>query len=165
MKLKTILLVVLSILTLTLTAMGDPTAYSNAAIQGQYKCFLTAYSLPPKANQPFAATATGDMTVVADGNGKLTSGTWDHTIDTPGAHMECKLTMSAGSYSINSDGTGSDNTRWQLMKNDSSPDCATYFPDTAPAGNAEVVVTDPSGKIFYSSSLTPFAILAVACQK
>ena len=52
MRTKAILIAILSTLTLPLTAMGDPPAYTNAAIQGQYKCFLTAYSLPAKANQP-----------------------------------------------------------------------------------------------------------------
>ncbi len=165
MRPKAILIAFLSTLTLPLTAISDPPAYTNANIQGQYKCFLTAYSLPAKANQPFAATATGDITAVADGNGKLSSGTWDHTIDAPGLHVECKLALSAGTYSINSDGSGSENTKWQLTKSDSSPQCTTYFPDSAPAGNAEIVVTDPSGKIFYTSSLSPYAILAVACQK
>jgi hypothetical protein len=159
--------VILTLLLLMLTfppiAMGDPT-FSNAVIQGQYKCVLTAYGLPAKANEPFAVTATGDITVAADGNGKLTGGTWDHTIDAPGAHMGCKLTMSDGTYSINSDGSGAENTKWQLLKNDSSPDCSTYFPD-APAGTAQLVVTNPEGKTFYTSSLSPFAILAVACQK
>jgi len=164
MRSKAILIAFLSILTLPLTAIGDPPAYTNAAIQGQYKCFLTAYSLPAKANQPFAATATGDITTVADGNGKLSSGTWDHTIDAPGLHIGCKLALSSGTYSINSDGSGSESLSWRLVKSDSSPECATYFPDTAPAGNAEIVVTDPSGKIFYTSSLNPVAILAVACR-
>jgi hypothetical protein len=144
-------------------AMGDFT-FSNSVIQGQYKCVLTAYALPAKANQPFAVTATGEITVTADGNGKLTGGTWDHTIDAPGAHMGCKLTMSEGTYSINSDGTGAENTKWQLLKNDSSRDCSTYFSDN-PAGTAQLVVADPAGKIFYTSSLSPLAILAVACQK
>jgi hypothetical protein len=158
------ILIVLSLtLTVPLNASGDPT-FSNAVIQGNYKCVLTAYGLPAKANQQFAVTATADITVTADGNGKLTGGTWDHTIDAPGAHMGCKLTMSEGTYSINSDGTGSENTKWQLLKNDSSPDCSTYFSDN-PAGTAQLVVTDPAGKIFYTSSISPFGILAVACQK
>jgi hypothetical protein len=158
-----ILAVLLATLTFSPIAMGDP-AFSNAVIQGQYKCALTGYGLPAKANQPFAVTATADLTVTADGNGKFTAGTWDHTIDAPGAHMGCKLTMSEGTYSINSDGTGAENTKWQLLKNESSPDCSTYFSDN-PAGTAQLVVTDPAGKIFYTSSLSPLAILAVACQR
>ena len=150
-------------LTFPRIAIGEPT-YSNEVLQGQYKCVLTAYGLPAKANQPFAVTATADLTMAADGNGKPTAGTWDHTIDAPGAHMGCKFTMSEGTYSINSDGTGSETTKWQLLKNDSSPDCSTYFSDT-PTGTAQLVVTNPEGKIFYTSSLSPFAILAVACQK
>jgi hypothetical protein len=158
-----ILAVLLLMLTFPLPVSGDP-AFGNAVIQGQYKCVLTAYGLPQKANQPFAVTAFGDITVAADGNGKLTAGTWNHTIDAPGSHMGCKLRMSAGTYSINSDGTGSENTKWQLIKSASSPECSTYFTDTI-AGSAEMVVTDPAGKMFYTSSLNPFAILAVACQK
>ena len=156
--------VLLLMLTFPQIAIGDPT-FSNATIQGQYKCFLTAYSLPAKANQPFAAAAIGDLTFAADGNGKFTAGTWDHTIDAPGVHAGCKLTMTAGTYSINADGSGSQNTRWQLIKGDSSPDCLTYFPDATAAGSADVMITDPSGNIFYSSSISRFAILAVACQK
>ena len=165
MRSKTIFLVLLSILTSPPPVAADPPTYNNAVIQGQYKCMLTAYSLPPKANQRFAVTATGDITITADGNGKLTTGSWDHTIEAPGVHTGCRLTLTAGTYTINSDGSGSESVKWQLVKSDSSPDCQTYFPDNAPPGNAEIVVTDPSGKIFYTSSLNPFAILVVACQK
>jgi hypothetical protein len=164
MKAMTIPVVTLFVLVLPAVGIGDPPAYSNSIIQGQYKCFLTAYSLPAKANQPFAGTATGDLTLAADGNGKLTSGTWDHTIDTSGAHVGCKLTLTEGTYSLNSDGSGSESTKWQLMESDSSPDCSTYFPD-APTGTAQLVVTNPEGKTFYTSSISPYAILAVACQK
>jgi len=164
MKSHRILSVLLLIPVFPLTATGAPT-FSNANIQGQYKCTLTAYSLPPKANQPFAAAAIGDLTIAADGNGRFTAGTWDHTIDAPGAHAGCKLTMTAGSYSINADGSGLENTTWQLSKGDSSPDCLTYFSEGTATGSADVMMTDPSGKIFYSSSISRFAILAVACQK
>ena len=140
-------------------------SFNNATIQGQYKCTVTSYSLPAKANQPFAASAISDVTIAADGNGKFTGGTLDHTIDAPGVHLSCKLVLSAGSYSINPEGTGSETTRWQLIKSDSHPDCVTYFPDSAPASDSQVVITDPTGKIFYSSSINRFAVVATACQK
>jgi serine-type D-Ala-D-Ala carboxypeptidase/endopeptidase len=155
-------LVLLMLTTAPPVAMGD-SRFTNAIVHGEYKCALTAYTLPPNANQPFAAASTADITVAADGKGTFTAGTWDHTIDAPGAHMECKLIMSKGTYSINSDGTGAENTKWQLL-NDSSPGCSTYFPDT-PAGTAQLIVTNPEGRTFYTSSLSRFAILAVACQK
>jgi hypothetical protein len=158
-------MVVLPVLLLAFTAKADSPRFSNASIQGQYKCTLTSYSLPAKANQPFAATAISDATLAADGYGKFTSGAIDHTIDAPGVHMGCKLTMSTGTYSINPDGTGSETTRWQLIKNDSHPGCVTYFPDSAPASSSEVMITDPTGKMFYTSSINRFAIVATACQK
>ena len=164
MKSHRILSVLLLIPVFPLTATGAPT-FSNASIQGQYKCTLTAYSLPPKANQPFAAAAMGDLTFAADGNGKFTAGTWDHTIDAPGVHAGCKLTLSTGTYSINADGSGSETTKWQLMKGGSSPECDTYFPGSGAALGADVIITDPAAKIFYASNINPFAILAVACQK
>jgi len=157
-----ILTALLLIAVFPLAASGA--TFNNSTIQGQYKCTLTAYALPPKANQPFAASAIGDLTLAADGNGKFTAGSWDHTVDAPGAHASCKLALSTGTYSINADGSGSETTKWQLLKSDSSPDCSTWFPDN-PAGNADLMITDPSGKMFYSSSISSFAILAVACQK
>lgn len=163
MKCWTTPAILLALLTLSPIALCDP-AFSNAIIQGQYKCWLTAYAVPPKASQQFAVTATGDLTLAADGNGNFTAGTWDHAIDAPGAHVGCKLRLTEGTYSINSDGSGWQTTKWQLMNNDSSPECSSYFSD-APSGTAQLVVTDREGKIFYTSSLSSLAILAVACQR
>ena len=149
------------------SASGDPITFTNAVIQGGYKCTLTAYTLPSKAGDPFPAAAFGDMTGVSDGHGRWTSGTWDHTIDAPGLHAKCKLSLESGTYSINPDGTGVETVRWKLVKSDSAPDCLMSFPDTGdvPSTKVALVVRDPTGRMFYGTSINSFAILATACEK
>ena len=104
---------------------------------------------------------------MADGKGKFTEGTWSLTIDAPGTHVGCKLTMTSGTYSVNSNGTGSENTKWQLVKSDSSPDCLTFFPDTGevPTSETQLIVKDPTGAVFYSTNISFFAVAAIAYQK
>ena len=151
-------------LLISMKASSDPVSFSDNTLRGTYKCNLTAYALPAKAPDPFAVTGIGEISAVADGNGKWTEGSWSHTIDAPTVHGICKLTLTSGTYSVNADGTGSENTSWQLVKSDSSPDCLTFFPDTS-SGESQLVVSNSSGQIFYATSISRFAILASACQK
>jgi hypothetical protein len=148
-------------------ASAQQISFNDAVIQGAYKCNLTAYGLPSKDSDPFPVTALGDITGVADGRGKWTSGEWHHSIDAPGIHANCHLTMISGTYSVRPNGTGTDITKWRLVKGDSAPNCLLYFPDAAetPTTESELIVRDPSGKMFYSTSINPYAVLVTACQK
>lgn len=148
-------------------ACAQQFSFDDALIQGTYKCTLTAYDLPSKASDPFPVTALGEMTGVADGHGKWVSGEWHHSVDAPGMHANCHLTMISGAYSVRPNGTGTDTTKWRLVKSDSAPNCLMYFPDDAkiPSTDSELIIRDPSGKMFYSTSINPFAVLVTACQK
>ena len=152
---------------MTSVVEADPPAFNNAVLKGTYHCVLTTYGLPAKTSQPFAVVATGNINAVADGNGNLTQGTWDYTIDSPGAHAACKLKMASGTYSINQDGTGTEKVKWLLDKSGSSPDCETWFPDSGdvPTSDTQLIVTDPSGAMSYSSTLSKYAISASVCQR
>jgi hypothetical protein len=149
------------------SANAQQFSFNDAVIQGAYKCTLTAYSLPSKASNPFSVTAIGDVTGVADGHGRWISGEWHYSIDAPGIHANRHLTMTSGTYSVHPNGTGTENTRWLVVKADSAPNCIMYFPDDAetPSTQSELIVRDPSGKMFYLTSIDPFAVLVTACQK
>ncbi len=147
------------------SARAEP-AFSNAVIQGAYTCAMTAFSLPARTRYPFLITAKGVINAVADGNGKWTSGTFDEKIDVPSFHAVCKLTLASGAYAVNANGTGTENIKWQLLKDDSSSACRMFFPDSGDVPTAtQLIVLDTSGETFYMTSLNKWAMLATVCEK
>jgi hypothetical protein len=148
------------------TAGAEPAVFSNAVLRGSYNCAMTAFSLPARTRYPFLITAKGAITAVADGNGKWTSGTFDEKIDVPHFHAVCKLTIASGTYAVSANGTGSEDIKWQLLKDDSSSACQAFFPDHGEVPTtSQLIVLDTSGETFYMTSLNQFAILATVCEK
>ncbi len=144
---------------------AEPT-FSNAAIQGAYTCAMTAFSLPARTRYPFLITAKGVINAVADGNGKWTSGTFDEKIDVPRFHAMCKLALASGTYAVNANGTGTENIKWQLLKDESSSACRMFFPDEGDVPTTtQLIVLDTSGETFYMTSLNQWAMLAMVCEK
>jgi hypothetical protein len=145
---------------------AEPAVFSNAVLRGSYNCAMTAFSLPARTRYPFLITAKGVINAVADGNGKWTSGSFDEKIDVPHFHAACKLTIASGTYTVNSNGTGFEDIKWQLLKDDSSSACQMFFPDTDEVPTTtQLIVLDTSGETFYMTSLSQFAILATVCEK
>jgi serine-type D-Ala-D-Ala carboxypeptidase/endopeptidase len=144
-----------------------PRTFDNSSIMGSYHCALTAFTLPSTVKDPFSATASGDMHIVADGKGNLTSGTWVHSIKEPNGMMVCKLQMVSGSYSIESNGVGTNRSSWKLVLNESPRACFQFFSPARPpvTSDAQVIVTDTSGKMNYATSINPFSVLTSVCQR
>jgi D-alanyl-D-alanine-carboxypeptidase/D-alanyl-D-alanine-endopeptidase len=144
-----------------------PPKFTNSSIEGAYHCALSAFPLPTTITNPFTVAATGDIRLVADGKGNFSDGSWDHHIAAPGLDMTCKLKMVSGSYSVGSDGTGTQQTSWKLIVEGSSHGCYQFFsPARPPAAFASpAIVKDTAGATFYTTSINPFAVLATVCQR
>jgi serine-type D-Ala-D-Ala carboxypeptidase/endopeptidase len=143
-----------------------PSTFTDSSIQGPYHCTLTALPLPATIKDPFKAAATGDIHAVADGQGKLSEGTWVHHIPSPGHDLTCKLKMVSGSYSVTPNGTGTEHSSWKLVTEESPRACFQFFSPARPpvTTDSELIMTDPTGKTFYSTSINRFAVLSTVCQ-
>ena len=142
-----------------------PPSFTDDSILGAYHCWLTAFSLPGEISDPFKPTATGDIHIVSDGKGKFTQGTWSHHLDD--LKLTCNLNLVSGDYSINRDGTGKEHVSWKLDVANSPRGCFAFFSPARPPVTSEpqLIVTDTSGKSVYSTSINPYSILSVACQR
>jgi hypothetical protein len=143
-----------------------PSTFTNSSIHGAYHCTLTAFPLPATIKDPFKAAATGDIHSVADGKGKSSDGTWIHHIQAPGLDLTCKLKMVSGSYSVTPDGTGTEHSSWKLVTEESPRGCFQFFSPARPpvTTDSELIIADPNGKTFYSTSINRFAVLSTVCQ-
>jgi len=143
-----------------------PSTFTDNSINGPYDCTLTAFPLPATIKDPFKAAATGDIHSVADGQGKLSEGTWVHHIQAPGLDLTCKLKMVSGSYSVTPDGTGTEHSSWKLVTEESPRGCFQFFSPARPpvTTDSELIMADPNGKTFYSTSINRFAVLSTVCQ-
>jgi D-alanyl-D-alanine-carboxypeptidase/D-alanyl-D-alanine-endopeptidase len=141
--------------------------FPESSIQGRYHCGLTAFPLPATIKDPFKAAATGDLHVVADGQGHFSEGTWVHHIQAPGLDLTCKLKMVSGSYSVTRNGTGTELSSWKLVTEESPRGCFQFFSPASPpvAADSELFMTDTTGKTFYSTSINPFAVLSTVCER
>jgi hypothetical protein len=115
----------------------------------------------------FTPTATGDIHLVADGKGRFTSGTWAHRIDTANLHITCKLDLASGNYTIEHSGIGFEQTTWKLLTAESPRVCCRFFsPEMKPVTTAaESIMTDKGGRVIYSTSINPYAVLSVVCER
>jgi CubicO group peptidase (beta-lactamase class C family) len=143
-----------------------PPTFADSSIHGPYHCTLTAFPLPATIRAPFKAAATGDIHAVADGQGKLSEGTWVHHIPSPGHDLICKLKLVSGGYSVTPDGTGTEHSSWKLVTEESPRRCFAFFSPARPpvTTDSELIVTDTTGKTFYSTSINRFAVLSTVCQ-
>ncbi len=143
-----------------------PPTFTDDSIQGPYHCILTAFPLPATIKDPFKAAATGDIHVVADGKGTFSEGTWKHHIQAPQLDLICNLKMVAGSYSIASNGTGTEHFSWKLDTGEPHG-CYQFFSPARPpvSTDQQLIMTDTSGKTIYSTSINRFAALSTVCQR
>ncbi len=143
-----------------------PPTFSDSSIQGPYHCTLTAFSLPATINDPFKATGTGDVHVVADGQGEFSDGAWVHHIQAPNLDLTCKLKLVSGSYLVTPNGTGTEQSSWKLVTEESPRGCFRFFSPARPpvTTDSELIMTDRTGKTLYSTSINPFAVLSTVCQ-
>jgi len=97
------------------SAFADEPA-GNASVRGSIECSLTGAKFPAAVGEPLAVMYTGSMDLVADGAGKFLSG----HMTTHGVgdiarirnSRPCDFNLVAGSYIMNSDGTGRSETNW-----------------------------------------------------
>ena len=93
---------------------ADPVG--DAVLRGSIVCSLTGAKFPASVGEPLAVTYTGPMELVADGAGKFVSGhmTTHGTGDIAIIRNSrpCDFNLTAGSYAMNSDGTGHSETSW-----------------------------------------------------
>jgi len=143
-----------------------PPTFADSSIHGPYHCTLTAFPLPATIKAPFKAAATGDIHVVADGKGILSEGTWVHHIQSPGLDLTCKVKLVSGGYSVTPDGTGTEHSSWKLVTEESPRRCFAFFSPARPpvTTDSELIMTDTTGKTFYSTSINRFAVLSTVCQ-
>jgi hypothetical protein len=93
---------------------------SNASLRGPIRCSLTGAKFPAAVGEPLAVTYAGSMDLVADGAGKFVSG----HMSTHGASdiaiirnsRPCDFNLNAGTYILNSDGTGRSETSWNYLE-------------------------------------------------
>ena len=143
-----------------------PPTFADSSIQGPYHCTLTPFSLPATIKDPFKASGTGDIHIVADGEGKYSEGTWVDHIQAPGLDLTCKLKMVSGSYSVTRNGPGTERSSWKLVTEESPRGCFQFFSPASPpvAADSELFMTDTTGKTFYSTSINRLAVLSSVCQ-
>ena len=144
-----------------------PPTFADSSIQGPYHCTLTPFSLPATIKDPFKASGTGDIHIVADGEGKYSEGTWVDHIQAPGLDLTCKLKLVSGSYSVTPNGTGTEHSSWKLVTEESPRGCFQFFSPARPpvTSDSELIVMDITGKTSYSTSINPFAVLSTVCQR
>ncbi|HXD89611.1 MAG TPA: serine hydrolase, partial [Candidatus Binataceae bacterium] len=144
-----------------------PPTFADSSIQGPYHCTLTPFSLPATIKDPFKASGTGDIHIVADGEGKYSEGTWVDYIRAPGLDLTCKLKLVSGSYSVTPNGTGTEHSSWKLVTEESPRGCFQFFSPARPpvTTDSELIMMDTTGKTSYSTSINPFAVLSTVCQR
>jgi hypothetical protein len=146
-----------------------PPTFADSSIEGPYRCTLTAFALPSGNQSPFRPVATGDIHVVADGRGQLSSGTWVHHIHDAQVPLDltCKLTLVSGSYSLGTNRTGTERSSWKLAVDESPRACFQFFSPARPpvTTDSEIIVTDITGKTNYGTSINPYAVLSTVCQR
>ncbi|MGO9453738.1 MAG: hypothetical protein ACLQDV_22205 [Candidatus Binataceae bacterium] len=156
------------ILWLILATFFSPAAYAqapvtNAAIQGNYTCKTHGYSFPGTPTDPWVETSSGDLQVVADGNGHITSGHWENRVKTPDLEATCKSTLTDGSYGVNEDGTGTENITWSGV---SSGPCAQWkTPIRGTPSSTQILILDGKGDKFYSMSISSLAVFLSTCER
>jgi hypothetical protein len=112
---KQVLSGLMVILLIAGSAFGSDPA-GDGGLRGPIVCSLTGAKFPAAVGEPLAVTYTGSMDLVADGTGKFVSG----HMTTHGAgdiaiirnSRPCDFNLTAGTYVMNSDGTGKSQTSW-----------------------------------------------------
>jgi len=72
----------------------------------------------------------------------------------------------SGGYSVTPDGTGTEHSSWKLVTEESPRRCFAFFSPARPpvTTDSELIMTDTTGKTFYSTSINRFAVLSTVCQ-
>jgi hypothetical protein len=102
------------------SAGATAVTYNNTSVSGQITC--TSIVQGPNLSE------NGSISVVADGNGSLTSGNASYRAT---SGMSCNYALSSGTYRVQSDGTGQATTNWSLVSQNSSPTCAPTVSNNA----------------------------------
>jgi hypothetical protein len=105
-------------LLLTLQVTNRASAYDNTSLTGTITCSSTVVV---GSN----AVASGQIALVADGQGDWTNGSASYQLSGGGA---CNYILAAGKYSVNEDGSGESVTRWSLGPGSSPQNCAGMVP-------------------------------------
>jgi hypothetical protein len=92
-------------------------AYDNTSLKGQITCTSSVLAGP-------TPVANGTINVVADGQGHLTSGSAGYQGGTGPSGTTCTYSLSSGTYTVQSNGSGQATTKWSLIAQNSSPNCA-----------------------------------------
>jgi hypothetical protein len=94
---------------------------------------------------------------------------WEHHTQDPQARLDltCKLNLVSGNYSIKNDGTGTEQSAWKLVVDQSPRACFQSLSPARPpvTTDSELIVIDTSGKTTYSTSVNPYAVLSTVCQR
>jgi serine-type D-Ala-D-Ala carboxypeptidase/endopeptidase len=142
----------------------QPHVFSNRSILGSYDCSLAALPLMSSTKDAINVAATGDVHLVADGNGAITGGTMTYRLAPP-KDLVCKLKLDSGRYSIKPDGTGTETETWRLDTDQSPRSCFEFSSPARPPVTVEgqLKLTDAAGTLFHSASIAPFAMLIRVC--
>jgi hypothetical protein len=145
-------------------AVLDPHVFSNRSILGSYDCSLAALPLMSSTKDSINIAATGNVHLVADGNGAITEGTMTYPLASP-KDLVCKLKLDSGRYSIKPDGTGTETETWRLATDESPRGCFEFSSPARPPVTVErqLKLTDTAGTLFHSASIAPFAMLNRVC--
>jgi hypothetical protein len=96
-----------------------PHVFSNHSINGSYDCSFAALALADSAKDSINVVATGNVHLVAGGNGAITAGTMTYRLAPP-KDLVCKFKLDCDRYSIEPDGSGTE-TETRRLATDVSP--------------------------------------------
>lgn len=92
-------------------------AYDNTSLKGQITCTSSVLAGP-------TLVANGTINVIADGQGHLTSGSAVYQGNPGASATSCTYALSSGTYAVQSNASGQATTKWSLISQNSSPNCA-----------------------------------------
>jgi hypothetical protein len=105
------------------TTRMEANAFDNSSLGGTVACTSTAYVKS-------SATASGQISLVADGQGNYTSGSESYHLAGGGG---CDYVLDNGTYQVNADGSGESTTDWLLVRDSSSQGCTHVVRGTSSA--------------------------------
>jgi hypothetical protein len=114
MKMKSVLFVWIALLPVgALGIASHAYAFDNTSVSGTVVCASTVFVKS-------SATASGQIALVADGQGNYVSGSESYQLAGGGG---CDYVLDNGTYQVNPDGSGESTTDWLLVRNNSSQGC------------------------------------------
>ncbi len=109
------------VLAVALSVGTQTYAYDDTSLSGSLTCSSTVLVKS-------SATASGQIVLVADGQGNYVSGSESYQLAGGGG---CDYVLDNGTYQVNPDGSGESTTDWLLVRDNSPHGCARVVRGTS----------------------------------